>query len=277
MDSSTAEKREELDPNLRLQLLFANPEWRRKPKVPTEAFHHYASVIERGDIEEVMHSQRIDVFEAGVKLDGKRNKTRLVQVLGVGPGRWVPNSGGRQPAEVEVDQLCYVKERTIPFKVHFRGENQFFIAMDAIMAELDTKTLNLRPLGQHIITKSAEDREQLAVMGASPILLPGTPALGVDKRGQEADDIGCNTRRIEEVVAVGPGKFGGYVPELGHGPNGELKLTMVPYWETPDCKVGDLVVFTDMARPTTITIAGRNFTAFEFDHTICGVLDPAAV
>lgn len=259
----------QLDSNTRLKLLFADQEWQRKPKVRTVPYHHYASVIERGDIDTIMHSSSIDVFDSGVKLDGQRNKTRLVQVVAIGPGRWC--QGGRQPAEVGNDALCYVRERTIPFRVHFRGENQFFIAMDAIMAALDTETLKLRPTGQHIVTRSAEQREQLAVMGNSGLILPGRPALDVDKRGAEADDVGCNTRRIEEVVAVGPGKFGGFVPTLEDG-----AIKMVPYWETPDCKVGDLVVFTDMARPTSVTIAGQSYTIFEFDQTVCGVLDKDA-
>lgn len=248
----------------------AGPTWRRKPKVRTAPEHHFCAVIERGDVEEEMHSSTIDIIGDGMKLDGKRNKTRLAQILAVGPGRWV--LGGRQPAEVKVDQLVYVKERTTPFKMHFRGENYFYIAMDAVLATLDEVNLKLIPLGQYIVTVHNEERERQAVTEGK-LFLPGAPALDVDKRGAQADDIGCNTRRIEEVVAVGPGKFGGFMPKLTHGEFSELKLEMVPYWETPSVKVGDLVVFTDMARPTNIHVGGRNYTVIDGEHSVCRVLD----
>lgn len=251
-----------LDPN--------GPDWKRVPKVSAPPLHHFCSVIERGDIEAKMHSSILDIYDAGIKLDGKRNKTRLCQVLRCGPGRWV--QGGRQPAEVRPDQLVYVKERTVPFRFHLRGDNHYFIAMDAVLAQLDPQALKLIPVGNHIITVHNEERERRAVM-TGDLHLPLNTALEGEKRGGEADDIGCNARRIEEVVAVGPGKFGGYVPKLTHGDVGQLQLEMVPYWETPDVAVGDLVIFTDMARPVNITLAGKNYTICDYDHTVSRVED----
>lgn len=249
---------------------FKGIDWARRPKMPTKPYHHYCSVIERGDIEERMHSSTLAVYDPGIKLDGKRNKTRLVQVIKTGPGRWV--QGGRQPAEVTEDSLVYVREKTIPFRLHLRSENQFFIAMDSILAELDPINLKLRPVGQMVVTREVEERERVAVMGDLPFHIGHTS--GLEKRGAEADDVGCNTRRVEEVVAVGPGKFGGFKPKLVIGESG-IQLDNEPYWETPDCKVGDLIVFTDMARPTTICLAGVNYSVFEFDHSVCAVLDQA--
>lgn len=241
---------------------------------PPAPSHHFCSVIPRPDIEEKLHSSVIDVFDAGIKLDGRRNRARLAEVLACGPGRWVP-PGERQPREVSPGQLIYIKERTISFRLHLRRYNHFFIAMDAAMAELDRENLRLRPLGQFIVTRPVEDRARVAIMGDLPFHVGHTS--GVEKPGQEADDAGCNTTRIEEVVAVGPGKFGGYRQKLVRRASDlEIAIVTEPWWETPDCKVGDLVVFTDMARPTSITLAGRQYTLFEYDHQICSVLDEAA-
>lgn len=240
---------------------------------PPAPSHHFCSVVPRPDIEEKLHSSVIDIFDAGIKLDGRRNRGRLVEVLACGPGRWVA-PGERQPAEVAPGQVCYIKERTISFRLHLRRKDHFFVAMDAVMAQLDRENLRLRPLGQFIVTRAVEDRARVAIMGDLPFHV-GTTA-GIDKRGQEADDIGCNATRIEEVVAVGPGKFGGYRQRLETSMIGGVRVVTEPWWETPDCKPGDLVVFTDMARPTTITLAGRQYTLFEYDHQICSVLDEAA-
>lgn len=241
---------------------------------PPAPSHHFCSVIPRPDIEEKLHSSVIDIFDAGIRLDGRRNRGRLVEVLACGPGRWVP-PGERQPAEVAPGQLCYIKERCISFRLHLRKYDHLFLAMDAVMAELDRENLRLRPLGQFIVTREVADRARVAIMGDLPFHV-GTTS-GVEKQGQEADDIGCNTTRIEEVVAVGPGKFGGYRQRLvRRAVDHELTLITEPWWETPDCKPGDLVVFTDIARPTTITLAGRKYTLFEYDHQICSVLDEAA-
>lgn len=247
--------------------------WLETPSIPTDPQHHFCSVIERGDIERRLHSSHIAVHDGGIKLDGRRNKARLVQVLETGPGRWV--QGGRQPAEVARGEICYVKERTIPFRMMLRRQNHFFIAMDSILATLDVENLRLRPVGQMIVTREVEERARIAVMGDLPFHVGHTS--GVEKKGAEADDVGCNTRRIEEVVAVGPGKFGGFKQELHQDPEEPLgvKIVNVPYWETPDVKPGDLIVFSDMARATDITIAGRNYSVFEYDHSICCVLDQA--
>lgn len=256
-------------------------DWTLKPAIETAPFHHFCSVMERSDVEEKLHSSLVDVYDAGIKLDGRRNRARLVQVLAVGPGRWV--QGNRQPREVEPDQLVYVKERTVPFRMHLRKQNHYYIAMDAVMAQLDPVNVRLRPLGAFVMTREVEERHRVAVMGDLPFFVGKT--FGIDKRGEEADDVGCNKTRIEEVVAVGPGKFGGFRPKLVV----EMKtisafpqklqvitgagLVDEPWHETPDCKPGDLVAFTDMARPTSITIAGKTYTFFEFDHSICAVLD----
>ena len=240
---------------------------------PTAPSHHFCTVTPRPDIEEKLHSSVIDVYDAGIKLDGRRNRGRLVEVLAIGPGRWV--SGERQPADVSPGQLCYIKERTVSFRLDLRKQSHFFVAMDAIMAELDRENLRLKPLGQFIVTRAVEERARVAIMGDLPFHVASTPGTG--KAGQEADDIGCNTTRIEEVVAVGPGRFGGFRPVLKDFDWGSPEITHEPWWETPDCKPGDLVVFTDMARPTTITLAGRSYTLFEYDHNICSILDPGAV
>ena len=246
-------------------------DWTTKPAIQTQPHHHFCSVLERGDIETKLHSSRIDIYDGGIKLDGRRNRAKLVEVIAVGPGRWV--QGGRQPREVSVGALCYVKERTVPFRLHLRKQNHFFIPMDGIMAELDQENVRLRPLGHFIMTREVEERHRLAVMGDLPFYVGKT--FGIDKKGEEADDVGCNKTRIEEVVAVGPGKFGGFRQKIVEINIGAFMLVDEPWWETPDCKPGDLVVFTDMARPTEITIAGRKFTLFEFDHNICSVLDEA--
>lgn len=239
---------------------------------PTAPSHHFCSVTPRPDIEEKLHSSLIDVYDAGIKLDGRRNRGRLVEVLAIGPGRWV--AGERQPPDVAPGQLVYIKERTVSFRLHLRTQAHFFVAMDATMAELDRENLRLKPLGQFVVTRSVEERARVAIMGDLPFHVGATPGTG--KAGQEADDIGCNTTRIEEVVAVGPGRFGGFRQRLVH--NGwRDELQHEPWWETPDCKPGDLVVFTDMARPTTITLAGRSYTLFEYDHNICSILDAGAV
>lgn len=239
-----------------------------KQAMPVQPFHHFCSVIERPDIEEKMHSSVLAVHDSGLRLDGRRAVCKLVQVVALGHGRWV--QGGRQPAEVAVDQLVYVNERTVAFRLHLRKQNHFFVAMDSIMAELDPVNLKLRPVGQFVVTREIDqfidDRVRRAVMGDTGILMGQTT--GIDKDGLEADDIGCNKTRIEEVVAVGPGKFGGFKPDWE-------QQKMVPYWETVDCKVGDLVVFTDMARPKRVVLAGKSYTLFEFDHAVCGVLDRA--
>ena len=250
-------------------------DWTTKPAIQTQPYHHFCSVLERGDIEEKMHSSAIDIYDGGIKLDGRKNRARLVEVIALGHGRWV--QGGRQPREVEKGSLVYVKERTIPFRLHLRKQNHFFVPMDAIMAELDHVNLKLRPVGQHIITRELDqfidDRVRKAVTGGSTILMGQT--VGVDKDGQEADDIGCNKTRIEEVVAVGPGEFGGWKQELKKKPDGDYEMVNIPYWRTPDAKAGDLIVFTDMARPTRIVLAGKSYTLFEFDHSVCAILDQA--
>lgn len=253
-----------------------------KPAIPTQPFHHFCSVIERCDIEEKMHSSTITVYEPGIKMDGRKNRPRLCEVLGpLGAGRWV--QGGRQPPEVQQGMLVYVKERTVPFRLHLRRQNHHYIAMDAIMAELDHVNLKLRPLGQFIVTREQDERKRVAIMGDLPFHVGNT--VGIEKKGEEADDIGCNKTRIEEVVAVGPGKFGGFIPKIVPTTAREQaqsiselppwKIIQEPYWETVDCKPGDLVVFTDMARPTEVTLAGQKYTLFEFDHSICSVLDRA--
>ncbi len=236
-----------------------NIDWSLKPAIQTAPHHHFCSVLERGDIEEKLHSSHIDVFDAGIRLDGRKNRPRLVEVIAVGPGRWVP--GGRQPREVEVGQLCYVKERTVPFRLHLRKQNHFFIPMDGVLAQLDHENVRLKPCGAFVMTREVDERSRVAVMGSMPFHIGNTPGTG--KKGEEADDIGCNKTRIEEVIAVGPGKFGGFRPDGS------------PYWEAPDCKPGDLVVFTDMARPTEITLAGKKVTLFESDFIMCTVLDQA--
>lgn len=255
--------------------MTASPDidWHAKPAIQTEPHEHFCSVLERGDIEERLHSSAISVFDGGIKLDGRKNRPRLVEVIAVGPGRWV--QGGRQPREVEVGTVCYVKERTVPFRMHLRRQNHFFVPMDGIMAELDRENVRLRPLGNYVMTREVEERHRLAVMGDLPFHVGKT--FGVEKKGDEADDIGCNKTRIEEVVAVGPGEFGGYIQKMRAGDpqrcEDEWVIENEPWYKTPQCKVGDLVVFTDMARPCEITLAGRKYTFFTADFTVCTVLD----
>lgn len=259
-----------------------NIDWTTKPAIQTEPHHHFCSVLERGDIEAGLHSSLVTVFDEGIKLDGRRSRPKLVEVIAVGPGRWVP--GGRQPREVNVGALCYVKERTVPFRMHLRKQNHFFIPMDGIMAELDHANLRLKPLGDYVMTREVEDRHRIAVMGDLPFHVGKT--LGVEKKGDEADDIGCNKIRIEEVVAVGPGKFGGYVQKFvrKHVPCPEIdsramrevtEIVSEPYWEAPSIKPGDLIAFSDMARPCEIVLAGKKFTLFTMDFSVCTVLDQA--
>ena len=238
--------------------------------IRTTPFHHFCSVLERPLIEKRLHSSVIDVYDPGIKLNGVGRRARLVEVVEVGAGRWV--NGGRQPAEVERGQLCYVKENTIPFRMLLRKQNHFYVAMDSIMAEVDPINLKLRPVGDWIVTREVEERARVAVMGDSPFHIGQTPGTGKD--GSEADDIGCNKTRFGEVVAVGPGRFGGFIPKLEYDAESTLgfRLVQEPYWQTIDCKVGDLIAFSDMARPTDITLAGKKYTTFEFDHSICAVL-----
>ncbi len=250
-------------------------DWSVKPAIQTEPHHHFCSVLERGDIEATLHSSVLTVFDEGIRLDGRKSRPKLVEVIAVGPGRWVP--GGRQPREVEVGAIVYVKERTVPFRMHLRRQNHFYIPMDGIMAELDRTNLRIQPLGDYVMTREVEERHRVAVMGDMPFHVGKT--LGVEKKGDEADDIGCNKIRIEEVVAVGPGKFGGYRQQLRRGIENacepEWVLESEPYWETPAIKPGDLIAFTDMARPCEITLAGRKFTLFTMDFSVCTVLDAA--
>lgn len=263
-------------------------DWGQAPRILTRPHHHYCEVFERPDIERGLHSSMIGVAEGSMKMNGRGNRARLCQVVANGPGRWV--HGGRQPAEVQPGQLVYLKERTVAFRVHLRKQNHYYIAMDAIMAELDQVNVRLRPVGQFIVVKEDEGRARKAVMGDLPFHVHGG-ALDLEKKGAEADDIGCNTYRFGEVVSVGPGKFGGFIPMMVdvqeesvaefypgcevHG-LGRFRTVMKPYWETVDCAVGDLVVFTDLARPTEITLAGRKFVLFEWDHSVCSVLDGVA-
>lgn len=245
-------------------------DWGQAPRILTAPHHHYCEVFQRPDIERTLHSSVIGVEEGSLKLNGRNNRARLCQIVANGPGRWV--HGGRQPAEVAAGQLVYVKERTIPFRIHLRKQDHYYVAMDAVMAELDQVNLRLRPVGQFIVVKEVEERARKAVMGDLPFHMKGG-ALDIEKKGAEADDIGCNTYRFGEVVSVGPGKFGGFLPHLEDDP---LRIEMRPYWETIDCKAGDLVIFTDLARPTEITIAGRKLVLFEWDHSVCSVLDGVA-
>jgi co-chaperonin GroES (HSP10) len=258
-------------------------DWSLKPAIQTDPAEHLCSVLERGDIEEKVHSSKIDVFDGGIKLDGRKNRPRLVEIIAVGPGRW--HQGGRQPAEVSVGQIVYVKERTIPFRMHLRKQNHYFIPMDGVMAELDRVNVRLKPLGNYVMTREVEDRARVAIMGDLPFHVGKT--FGVDKKGEEADDIGCNKTRIEEVVEVGPGEFGGFNPvvidtEAEPAPagvtllgSGRFRTALLPWYKTPDVKPGDLIAFSDMARPCEVTLAGRKFTFFTLDFRVCTVLDQA--
>ena len=280
--------------------MTASPDidWTVKPAIRTEPHHHFCSVLERGDIEKKLHSSMIDVYDAGIKLDGSRNRPRLVEVIAVGPGRWVP--GGRQPREVEVGAVVYVKERTVPLRLHLRKQNHYFVSMDGIMAELDRVNVRLKPLGDYVMTREVEERHRVAVMGELPFHVAKT--FGVEKKGDEADDIGCNKTRIEEVVAVGPGEFGGFRQRLVTRGEGErlapgygaalhcktqaeadaltgyrehIELVDEPWYKTPSVKPGDLIAFTDMARPCEIVLAGKKYTLFTMDFSVCTVLDGA--
>ena len=257
-------------------------DWSALPvAIQTEPTEHLCSVLGRPDIEEKLHSSYIDVYDEGIRLDGRKNRPRLVEVIAVGPGRWV--NGGIQPREVQVGALCYVKERTIPFRMHLRKQSHHFVSMDAIMAELDRDNVRPRPLGNYVMTREVEERHRLAVMGDLPFHVGKT--LGLDKKGDEADDIGCNKTRIEEVVAVGPGEFGGYVPVILDSENepipegravygaGRFRTVMEPWYKPPRCKQGDLIAFSDMARPCELTLAGRKYTFFTLDFSVCKVLD----
>ncbi len=250
-------------------------DWHARPAIQTAPHHHFCSVLERGDIEATLHSSTLTVYDEGIRLDGRKSRPKLVEVIAVGPGRWV--QGGRQPREVEVGALCYVKERTVPFRMHLRNQNHFYIPMDGIMAELDRDNVRIKPLGDYVMTREVEERHRVAVMGALPFHVGKT--MGVEKKGDEADDIGCNKIRIEEVVAVGPGKFGGFKQSLRRGIENmcepEWVLESDPYWETSTLKPGDLVAFSDMARPCEITLAGRKYTLFTADFSVCTVLDAA--
>lgn len=257
---------------------FDEIDWTLKPAIQTEPHEHFCSVLERGDIEEKLHSSHIDVFDAGIKLDGRKNRPRLVEVIAVGPGRWV--QGGRQPREVEVGAVCYVKERTIPFRLLLRKQSHYYVPMDGIMAELDRENVRLKPLGNYVMTREVEERHRVAVMGDLPFHVGKT--FGVDKKGDEADDIGCNKTRIEEVVAVGPGEFGGWRQRIETTSTEHYELGRVlhsvtvvdePWWKTPQVKPGDMIAFTDMARPCEVTIAGRKYTFFTLDFSVCTVLD----
>ena len=264
-------------------------DWHAKPAIQTEPYGSLCSVLERGDIEEKLHSSRIDVFDSGIKLDGRKNRSKLVEVIAVGPGDWI--DGQRRPREVETGMLCYVKERTIPFRMHLRRQNHYFVPMDQVMAELDHINVRCRPLGAHVMTRElgedgkVEERVRKAVMGDLPFHLAKT--MGVDKKGEEADDIGCNKTRIEEVVAVGPGEFGGFIPTIvdlsetalppdtvAHG-QGRFRTVLQPWYKTPQVKPGDLIAFSDMARPCEVTLAGRKYTFFVVDFSVCTVLDQA--
>lgn len=248
-------------------------DWVTKPAIQTAPAEHLCSVIERGDIEETVHSSAITIHDSGIKLDGRKNRPRLVEIIAVGPGRWC--QGLRQPAEVSVGQIVYVKERTIPFRMHLRKQNHFFIPMDGVMAELDRVNVRLKPLGNYVMTQEVDERARVAIMGSLPFHVGKT--LGLDKKGEEADDIGCNKTRIEEVVAVGPGEFGGYLPSLRRGDlsKGEPEWVMAQeaWYKTPDVKPGDLIAFSDMARPCEVTLAGRRYTFFTLDYRVCTVLD----
>lgn len=265
-------------------------DWHAKPAIQTEPHEHFCSVLERGDIEEKLHSSHIDVFDAGIKLDGRKNRARLVEVIAVGPGRWV--QGGNQPREVSVGMLVYVKERTVPFRMHLRRQNHYYVPMDSVLAELDHVNVRLQPLGNFGMTREqgetlagaqVEERVRKAIMGDLPFHVGKT--MGVEKKGEEADDIGCNKTRIEEVVAVGPGEFGGFVPciiDTESEPipedrtvigRGRFRTVLEPWWKKPRMKPGDIVAFTDMARPTEVTLAGRKYTFFTLDFSVCTVLD----
>jgi co-chaperonin GroES (HSP10) len=250
-------------------------DWTTKPAIQTEPHHHFCSVLERGDIEKSLHSAVIDVYDAGIVLDGRKNRPRLVEVIAVGPGRWVP--GGRQPREVEAGAIVYVKERTVPLRLHLRKQNHYYVPMDGIMAELDRVNVRIKPLGDYVMTREVEERHRVAVMGELPFHVAKT--FGVEKKGDEADDIGCNKTRIEEVVAVGPGEFGGFIQTLRRGIESacepEWVLENTPWYKTPSVKPGDLIAFTDMARPCEIVLAGKKYTLFTMDFSVCTVLDQA--
>lgn len=256
-----------------LYLPHDEPDWHVKPAIQTEPDHHFCSVLERGDIEQRIHSSHIEVYDGGIKLDGRKNRPRLVEVIAVGPGRWV--QGGRQPREVEKGAVVYVKERTVPLRIHLRKQNHYFVPMDGIMAELDRVNVRLKPLGDYVMTREVEERHRVAVMGDMPFHVGKT--FGVEKKGDEADDIGCNKTRIEEVVAVGPGEFGGFLQKLRRGipalGEDDWVIENTPWYKTPNVKPGDLIAFTDMARPCEIVLAGKKFTLFTLDFSVCKVLD----
>jgi len=262
-------------------------DWTIKPAIQTEPFEHLCSVMERGDIEERVHSSAITMVDSGIRLDGRKNRARLVEVIAVGPGRWV--DGAQQPREVDVGMVCYVKERTIPLRIHLRRQNHYFVPMDGIMAELDRVNVRLRPIGNYVMTRElgddgkVEERVRRAIMGDMPFHVAKT--FGVDKKGEEGDDIGCNKSRIEEVVAVGPGDFGGYVPTIIDTTEtpipagktvvgtGRFRTVLEPWYKTPPVKPGQLIAFSDMARPCDVTLAGRKYTFFTLDFGVCRVLD----
>lgn len=259
-------------------------DWTIKPAIQTQPHHHFCSVLERGDIEQKLHSSLVDVFDDGIRLDGKRSRSKLVEVIAVGPGDWV--DGGHRPREVEVGMLCYVKERAIPFRVHLRKQNHYYIPMDLVMAQVDHINVRAKPLGNHVMTRElgdggiVEERVRKAIMGDLPFHVGKT--LGLDKKGEEADDIGCNKTRIEEVVAVGPGEFGGFLQRIDADPDWfqgsarpPWRIVTEPWYKTPQVKPGDLIAFSDMARPCDVNLAGKKYTFFTLDFSVCTVLDAA--
>jgi len=251
--------------------MSASADPRPAAKIRTAPFHHFVSVLERPLVEERLHSSRLTMVAPGIRLDGARNQARLVEIIEVGPGRWLP--GGHQPVEVSVGMMCYVKERAIPFRVNLRQQDHFYVAADCIMAELDIDNLKLRPVGDWIVVRENEERARIAVMGDLPFHLGQVTGTGKD--GQEADDIGAIRTRMGEVVAVGPGRFNGFQPRIviDQGSPIGFRIDQQPMWQTPGCKVGDLILYSCIARPTNVTLAGKVYTLLEFDHAVCGVAD----
>jgi co-chaperonin GroES (HSP10) len=220
--------------------------------VIAEPIHHYASLRERTDIDERLHSRTIFMSEASVSLRGANTRARLFEVVECGPGRMT--NGVREGIPCEPGQLVYVNTYNVAHRVLCERQALYWANMGAIMARLDKTVeeigapgpLSIEPLGEFVLTKADEKKMRRIVLGDSKLHLPGQGEIA-------SDDANLTKLSYETVVKVGPGK-----------PSG-------PGWETPGCEPGDVVLFTKTAIASEVTLAGQTYTLVPWSHVIARI------
>lgn len=185
---------------------------------------------------------------------GHRDKTAVFECVSAGLGnvsRGKLNVCLLSPGDLFVANLFHRSH-----ELYVLGENLCTVNWENIVARIDVKeddkSIDLKPLQAHIVTRTNEARAQRVLMGEGRIIAPYgdaqmTGGSRYDERGRPQEQLKV---AVEEVVEVGPGSV---VDGL---------------FQVPTVKPGQMVMYETSVSPVRFTAGGQSFTLIHWRHVL---------